>query len=166
MGCSWHFRFFGKVLAEQSYREAIRLRKLTQTLTQENRRIEQYIARSETNLGELLLSNDRFEEARESLRAAESVYSKLVEDFPEGTDFRAEWSHCLITMAKCSRIQQDFLQAAQYASHAAEQHQVVYKQSKSLADRDGLAGDMLLHSYLLRLSGDDERANVEFENAK
>lgn len=153
-------------LAEQSYREAIRLRILTQDLAQDNRRIEQYIARSETNLGELLLSNDRFEEARECLHAAESAYSKLVEDFPDRTDFRAEWSHCLIVIAKCSRIQQEFSMAAKYADLAAKQTQFVYKRSNSLTDRDNLAWDMLILSHFLRLSGEMEQANIEFENAK
>lgn len=152
--------------AEKSYREAIQLRKLTQTLAQGNRRIDQYIARGETNLGRLLFANDQFEEASISLHSADRVYSKLVEDFPERTDYRTEWGNGLMALAKCSHLQQDFSLAARYASLAAQQHQVVYKQSKSPADRDSLAGDMLSHSHFLRLSGDDERANVELEKAK
>ena len=152
--------------AENSYREAIRLRKLTQTLDRGNRRIDQFLARSETNLGKLLFANDRFEEARKSLHAAELAYSKLVEDFPERTDCRSELSHCLMTLARCSRFQQDIVQAADYAGQATKQVQVVYKQAKSLAVQDSLASYMLSYSHFLRLSGKEEQAKREYETAR
>ncbi len=152
--------------AEKSYREAIGLRKLTQSLAQENRRIDQFLARSETNLGKLLFSNDRFEEAQVSLHSADLAYSKLVEDFPERTDCRTEFGQCLMTLAKCNRSQQKHLQAAQYAGKAAEQLQFVYRQSKSLVNQDSLANYMFAHSHFLRLAGNETLAATVFEKAK
>ncbi len=151
--------------AESAYREAIRLRKLTQTLDRENRRIDQFLARSETNLGKLLFANDRFEEARASIHAAELAYSKLVDDFPERTDCRSELSHCLMTLAKCSRFQQDYVQAAVYAGQATRHLQLVYAQAKSLALQDSLANYTFSYSHFLRLSGDEELAKQQFQSA-
>lgn len=153
-------------MAEKSYREAIRLRKLTQSLAQENRRIDQFLGRSETNLGKLLSDNDRFEESQVSLDAANTVYAKLVNDFPERMDYRTEWSVCLMTMAKCSRNQGDFLQAAQYSERAIQQLQFASKQSNSIPVQDGLARSMFSRSYYLGLAGDSKRAQTEFRNAK
>ena len=152
--------------AERSYRDAIRLRKLTQNLAQENRRIDQFLARSETNLGKLLLTHGRFEEARTSLHEAEQAYSKLVNDFPERMDCRQEWSQCLLTLAKCGRLQQDISQAVQYAGQATQQLQIAYKQAKSLAIQDSLAIAMLAHSHFLRLSGDEDKAQQIFSKAR
>lgn len=152
--------------AERSYRDAIRLRKLTQNLAQENRRIDQFLARSETNLGKLLLTHGRFEEARTSLHEAEQAYSKLVNDFPERMDCRQEWSQCLLTLAKCGRLQQDISQAVQYAGQATQQLQIAYKQAKSLAIQDSCAIAMFAHSHFLQLSGDEEKAEQIFSKAR
>lgn len=153
-------------LAEKSYREAIRLRKLTQSLAQENRRIDQFLGRSETNLGKLLFDNDRFEESRTSLDAANAVYAQLVKDFPERMDYRTEWSVCLMTMAKCSRNKGDFLQATQHAELAIQQLQFAAKQSNSIPVQDGLARSMFALSYYLGLAGNKSAAATEFRNAK
>lgn len=154
------------LLAEKSYREAIRLRKLTQSLAQENRRIDQFLARSETNLGKLLFDNDRFEESRMSLDAANSIYISLVKDFPERMDYRTEWTVCLITLAKCSHNKEDYRQAAHYAELAIQQLQFAAKQSNSIPVQDGLARSMFSHSYYLGLAGDRKAALTEFQNAK
>lgn len=152
--------------AEKSYREAIRIRTLSQTLAQENRRIDQFLARSETNLGKLLAANDRIEEARENLNAADRYYSKLVADFPERTDFRTEWSHCLMTLSQCSRSQQSWGQAAEFAGQAVQQLKVVHQHAKSLAVQDSLASAMLAHAYYLRRTGDQPRGIDELGKAR
>ena len=141
------------VLAEKIYREAIRLRQLTQSLAKQNRRIEQFLARSETNLGKLLFSSDRFEESRTSLVAANKIYSKLVRDFPERTDYRNEWYTCLMTQASCSRSKLNYSEAADYTNQAIEQLQCVYKQSKSTNVQDNLARCKLAYSYYLKRTG-------------
>lgn len=156
---------FQITLAEKSYREAIRLRQLTYTLANQNRRIEQFLARSETNLGKLLFANDRFEESRASLEAANRIYSKLVSDFPERTDYRSEWSVCLMTQARCSRSKQNNLEAVQLTNQAIQQLQFVYKQSKSSAVQDSLARCMLAYSHYLSLAGNLEQSKIEFQKA-
>ena len=149
-------------LAEKTYREAIRLRQLTQSLAQQNRRIEQFLARSETNLGKLLFASDRFEESRTSLEAANKIYSKLVSDFPERTDYRNEWCVCLMTQARCSRSKLNNSDAAQYTKQAIAQLQHVYKQSKSTTVQDSLASCKLAYSYYLKLLGDQQRSIDEY----
>lgn len=154
------------LLAEKSYREAIRLRKLSQSLAQENRRIDQFLARSETNLGKLLFDNDRYEESRLSLDAANAIYASLVKDFPERMDYRTEWTVCLMTLAKCSHNKEDYLQAANYAELAIQQLQFAAKQSNSIPVQDGLARSTFSHSYYLGLAGNRKAALTEFQKAK
>lgn len=154
------------LLAEKSYREAIRLRKLSQSLAQENRRIDQFLARSETNLGKLLFDNDRYEESRLSLDAANAIYASLVKDFPERMDYRTEWTVCLMTLAKCSHNKEDYLQAANYAELAIQQLQIAAKQSNSIPVQDGLARSTFSHSYYLGLAGNRKAALTEFQKAK
>jgi tetratricopeptide (TPR) repeat protein len=149
-------------LAEKTYREAIRLRQLTQSLAHQNRRIEQFLARSETNLGKLLFASDRFEESRTSLEAANKIYSKLVSDFPERTDYRNEWCVCLMTQARCSRSKLNNSEAVQYTQQAIAQLQHNYKRSKSTTVQDSLARCKLAYSYYLNLMGDQQRSVDEF----
>ncbi len=153
------------VQAELSIREAIRLRKLSRSLAQENRRIDQFLARSETNLGKLLFACERFEEARGNLDEADQIYSKLVEDFPERTDCRTEWAHCLMSIARCNRAKLDWQQAAKYSGMAVEQLKVVAEQSESPAIEDNVGSSMLLHSHFLKKAGDEVRAKLELQNA-
>lgn len=141
------------VLAEKTYREAIRLRQLTQSLAQQNRRIEQFLARSETNLGKLLFASDRFEESRASLDAANKIYSKLAMDFPERTDYRNEWYACLMIQASCSRSKLNYSEAAEFTKQAIGQLHYVYKQSKSTTVQDNLARCKLAYSYYLKRTG-------------
>jgi tetratricopeptide (TPR) repeat protein len=153
-------------LAEKSYREAIRLRKLTQTLSQKNRRIDQFLARGETNLGKLLFDNNRYEESRISLDVAYTAYEKLVADFPERMDYRTEWSSCLMTLAKCSCTKENYRQAAQYAEQAAVQLQFAAKHANSIPVQDGLARCLFAHSYFLGLAGEEKRSIDVLKKAK
>lgn len=152
--------------AETLFREAIRLRELSQELAPENRRVEQFLARSQTNLGKLLLAMDRSSEARTSLDAADRIYSKLVTDFPDRTDCRTEWGQCLMSLSRCSRGQQQRDQAAKYAGQAVEQIRYAYRQSKTQANKDTLANYQLAYAYLLRRIGAEKQAEVEFQNAR
>jgi serine/threonine protein kinase len=154
------------VLAEKSFREAIWLRKLTQTLAKENRRIDQFLARSETNLGKLLYVNNRFEESRNSLDSANVSYQSLVSDFPERMDYRTEWSVCLMTLANYCRTRENYQQAAKYAEQAIQQLQYAHKQNKSQTVQDSLARNLFARSYFLSLAGDVESSQREFESAK
>ncbi len=152
--------------AEKSYRDAIRIRELSRNLARENRRVDQFLARSQTNLGKLLLATDCFSEARASLHAADQIYSQLVSDFPDRADCRTEWSHCLMSLSRCHSSQQDWGPAATNAGQAVDQLQYVFRQANSLAVRDGLANYMMTYSHLLRRTGEEDLAEQQFQQAK
>lgn len=152
--------------AEMCYREAIRLRRLSKELAPENRRLEQYLARGEANIGRMLFANDRVQEAREALESANRIYRKLVEDFPERTEHRTEWSQSLIALAKCHFSQGEKSLAAQEAANAVTQLELLSKQQpKSLGVKDSLANSIFFYSYCLSQSNNQAQAKAEFDRA-
>lgn len=152
--------------AESCYREAVRLRVLSKELALENRRIEQYLARSETNLGKLLYSNNRFQEAHNSLGAANRIYAKLVEDFPDRTEYRMEWSQCLMSLAKCNFAEHEYSTATKDAGKSVSVlSQIQAQQPKSVGLRDSLINSIFYYSYCLSKASNPAQAKQEFERA-
>lgn len=152
--------------AEICYREAIRMRQFAQKNDPQNRRLEQYLARSETNLGKLLVANDRIHEAAEYLNSAASIYSSLVKDFPERSDYSIEGSHCLWALAKCNTLQHEVNLAASNATKAVAQLEKVHKlQPKSLSIKDSLAGMIFFLSHCQDLGNNATQAKQDFDRA-
>lgn len=87
--------------AERCVREAIELRELTVSNAAENRRIEQYLSRSETHLGVILLATGREKEAESWLESSNLRFAKLSSDFPERHECRNEWGNNLVNLASC-----------------------------------------------------------------
>ncbi len=152
--------------AEMCYREAIRLRRLSTELAPENRRVEQYLARGESNLGRMLFANDRVQEAKAALVSANKIYQKLVEDFPERTEHRTEWSQSLMALAKCNSSQNEISSAVQESAQAVKQLEVLFKQQPKLSGvKDSLAASLFFYSYCLSQANNLTQAKTEYDRA-
>ncbi|MFO0942557.1 MAG: protein kinase [Pirellulales bacterium] len=152
--------------AEMCYREAIRMRRISTELAPENRRVEQYLARGESNLGRMLFANDRVQEAKAALISANRIFERLVEDFPERTEHRTEWSQSLLALAKCNSSQKEVSSALQDAAQSVKQLEILYKQQPKLVGvKDSLANSIFFYSYCLGQANNVAQAKSEYDRA-
>ena len=110
--------------AEKCIREAIELRELTVAHAAENRRVDQYLARSETHLGMILLATGRDQEAESWLVRANDLFAKLSADFPQRMDCRNEWGSNLVNLSRCylrENKHEDAIKTARQAVSIQEQ---------------------------------------------
>ncbi len=152
--------------AEACFREAVQQRQLTVELAPKHRRIEQYLARSETHLGSVLLETDRVQEAIDVLQRASSIFSKLARDFPDRHDYKSEWSSCLVQLARGQMLQRELAESIKSATQAVSiQEQLVASAPAIGYMKDSLAEGLLALARSLQESGELEQAADQYQRA-
>jgi serine/threonine protein kinase len=152
--------------AERCVREAIDLRKLTLEYAPELRRIEQYLARSETHLGSLLADNGNYEEASLWYRESNERFGKLCKDFPNRYDYRSESAYNLVQWAKCSLSKTDYAAAIDAASKSVQTlEQLVASMPDITYLKSELTSSLIVLARALQGSGDREAASQHFQRS-
>jgi serine/threonine protein kinase/tetratricopeptide (TPR) repeat protein len=154
-------------LAELCIEEAVALRQLSKEVAPSNRRIDQYLARGQVHLGSLLFRSQRWDRSVDSLQQADRIYAKLVEDFPDRSDYRMEWSNGLLVLARCHGQKRQWNDAIAHAEQSiALQEQILKAQPKSFIQQDSLAMTLFYLSRCLRHSGDRDKSLAIWERAR
>lgn len=152
--------------AESCIREAIDLRKLTIDRAPENRRIEQYLARSETHLAALLTESGRYAQALALFEEADVRYTKLCKDFPTRHDYQNECAQNLVQFAKCEYARNSFSTAVEIAKRSVSiQEQLVASKPEIEYLKTQLTQALLILGRSLQASNDRENAETHFERS-
>jgi eukaryotic-like serine/threonine-protein kinase len=152
--------------AELCIRESIELRKLSFDQAPQNRRVEQYLARSQTHLGALLTESGRYDEAHEMLSEADRRLSRMCKDFPNRHDYRSECAQNLVSLAKCQHAQGNFQEAANSSKRSiAIQEQLVASMPDIEYLKTGLTSGLIMLGQSLKSLNDRENAAVHFERS-
>ncbi len=152
--------------AETCFREAVEHRQLSVNLAPQNRRIEQYLARSQTRLGMVLLETDRVAEASQVLGSASDKYSVLTRDFPERHDYKGEWSTCLVQLSRSQTQNRQRDAAIKSAVQAVSiQEQLVASSPAISYLKDSLAEGLLALGQAHQEEGKMNEAAQQYQRA-
>ena len=152
--------------AELCMREAIELRELAVAHAVGNRRIGQYLARSETHLGAILLETGQNLEAENWLVSSNDRFSKLSGDFPERHDYRNGWAANLVKLAYCYFKANRFDEAIKTASKAISiQEQLVASLPEVESLKNDLTEGVLILARSLQAAQDFEGAAKQYRRS-
>lgn len=156
----------GSSLAEECVRESIAIRQLIATHSQENRRAEQYLARSQMHLGTILSDQGKFEEANRWLSDANKIYSELVRDFPDRQNYQGEWCSCLVQIARCNSAEGKFHSAIECATKAVSlQEQLVASRPDLEYAKKQLSHALITLAQAHQANGDEHQAEEKYARA-
>lgn len=156
----------GSALAEECVRESIAIRQLIATHSQENRRAEQYVARSQMHLGTMLSDQGKFEEANRWLADANKIYMDLVRDFPDRQNYRGEWCSCLIQISRCNTSEGKLESAIEHATKAVSmQEQLVASRPELEFAKQDLSYALITLAKAYQANGNEHLAEEKYARA-